>query len=110
MFEALLPLAITVASPFLTFFILPLFSFFILLFLTFFILFTLFITLYSKPNSIHLAYIPPIVLVIVIDAIVIDILLKRTVILATVLSFLAIVFRLFRLSLLYFIVINIKNK
>ena len=106
MFKVLLPLAITIASSFLTFFILPLFPFFILLFLAFFILFTL----YSKPNSIYLAYIPPIVLIIVIDAIVIDISLKRTVILAAVLSFLAIVFRLFRLSLLYFIVINIKGE
>ena len=106
MFKVLPPLAITVASPFLTFFVLPLFPFFILLFLTFFILFAL----YSKPNSIYLAYILPIVLIVIIDAIVIDISLKRTVILAAILSFLAIVFRLFRLSLLHFIVINVKDE
>ena len=104
MFKVLPPLAITVASSFLTFFVLLLFPFFILLFFTFFI------TLYSKPNFIYLAYIPPIVLIVVVDAIVIDISLKRTVILAAILSSLVIVFRLFRLSLLHFIVINVKEK
>jgi len=58
----------------------------------------------------HLAYTPSIVLVIVIDAMVIDILLKRTVILAAVLSLLVTIFRLFRLSLLHFIVIDVKDK
>ena len=77
MLKALPPLAITIASPFLAFFVPPLLTFFV-------------------PNSIHLARILSIVLVIVIDAMVIDILLKRTVISAAVLSFLAIVFRLFR--------------
>jgi hypothetical protein len=109
-FKASLLLIITIASPFFIFFMLPLFPFFILLFLTFFVLFTFFITLYSKLNSVYLAYIPPIVLIVIIDAIVIDISLKRTLILAAILSFLVIIFWLFRSSLLHFIAIDVKDK